>query len=233
MMDNESVERAKQACLKQSYNAELSTEEQDLLDRFLESDAGRRYQEESGEMKRLLGELATVSVHPSVDSAAMVAAFEDMARDEFRASRRRFPLYLLLTSGIGLLAGGLSLQSGREDVVFFGWTMIGFAPLCAILFVAIWIKDGTMLKQPELFARLEEERMEGESKPALIVWTVVGVTLLALLWIGTAKAGGLPAVGFAIFASLVFSAIGRKYQKAKRAQNQELWDWWDDRAPKS
>ena len=229
MMDPNQVERAKQACLKQSYGAELSVEEQGLLSQFLESETGKQYQEESSEMKRLLGELATVEVHDSVDSAAMVTAFEEMAREELRSSRRRFPLALMATSGIALLTGGLSLQSGREDVVFFGWTMMAFAPMCAVLFVAIWLKDGKWLEDPDLLLRIEEEQKQGESKVAVFVWTVFAAFMLIMLGIGVWQAGGLQAIGIAIFSSLVVSFIGRAYMKAKRAQNQELWDWWDDR----
>ncbi len=233
MMNPDSLDRAKQACLKQSFGAELRADEQELLDRFLASAAGQQYREDSGEMKRLLGEVAEVEVSASVDSAAMLTSFESMVRDELRAARRRLPLALLLTSGVGLLTGGLSLQSGKEHLVFFGWTMLGFAVLCAILFVAIWSGQGAWLKDPDLLLRMEEEREAGESKSALIVAAVIGVLLLTVLGVGVAKSGGLQALGTAAIAIVVTSFIGMPFYRRKRLRDQELWDWWDGRASKS
>lgn len=92
---------------------------------------------------------------------------------------------------------------------------------------------GKWLEDPDLLLRIEDEQAQGESKPAIIVWSVFAVSMLAILGFGVAKAGGLTAVGFAIVASLIFSLIGRAYMKAKRAKNQELWDWWDDRGSTS
>ena len=233
MMNPDSLDRAKQACLKQSFGAELTSEEQKLLDHFLTSAAGQQYREDSGEMKRLLGGVAEVEVSTSVDSAAMLALFESRARDELRAAQRRLPLALLLTSGTGLLTGGLCLSSGKEDLVFFGWTMLGFAPLCAILFVAIWSGQGAWLKDPDILLRMEEERKAGESKSAIIVAAVIGVLLLTVLGVGVAKAGGLQALGTAAVAIVVTSSIGMPYYRRKRLRDQELWDWWDGRASKS
>lgn len=229
MMDHDSIDRAKQACLKQSFGAQLTAEEQDLLDRFLASNDGQQYRKESGEMTRLLSEVARVDVHAPLDSAAMIISFEQMTRDELRASRRRLPLALLLTSGVGLLTGGLCLQSGKEELIFFGWTMLGFAPLCAILFVAIWRKQGAWLEDPELLLRMEEEREAGESKVAIIVASVIGVFLLTILGVGVANAGGLQALAIAVVTSAVAARIGAAYYKRMRARNQELWDWWEGR----
>lgn len=229
----DSLDRAKQACLKQSFGADLTADEQTLLDHFLASPAGQRYREESGEMQRLLGEVAEVEVTTPVDSAEMLRSFESMARNELRAAQRRVPIALLLTTGIGLLTGGICLQSGKEHLVFFGWTMLGFAPLCAILFVAIWNKQGAWLKDPDLLLRIEEEQEAGESKIAVIVWSVIGILLMTVLTVGVAKAGGLRAIGTSVVAIAVFSWICVIYQKRKRGRHQELWDWWYGRSSKS
>ncbi len=233
MMNPDSLDCAKQACLKQSFGVELTADEQELLDRFLASAVGQQYREDSGEMKRLLGAVAEVEVSSAVDSAAMLTSFESMARDELRAARRRLPLLLLLTSGVGLLTGGLCLQSGKAALVFFGWTMLGFAPLCAVLFVAIWSKQGAWLRDPDLLIRMEEEREAGESRLAIIVAAVIGVLLLSILGVGLANAGGLQALGIAAVAAAVVISIGVAYQRRKRVRNQELWDWWYGRVSES
>ena len=183
-------------------------------------------------MKRLLGEVAEVEVNAPVDSAAMLASFESMARKELRASQRRLPISVLLTSGLGLVTGGISLQSGKEDQVLFGWTMLGFAPLCAILLVAIWSGQGAWLKDPDLLSRMDEERKAGESKTAVIVAAIIGVLLLAILGVGVAKAGGLQALGTAALAIAVAFSVGLPYYRKKRLRDQELWDWWDGRVSK-
>ncbi len=125
------------------------------------------------------------------------------------------------------------MSSGEEDRVFFGWTMLGFASLCAILFVAIWSKQGAWLKDPDLLLRMEEEREAGESKSAIIVAAVIGVLLLTVLGVGVANAGGLQALGTAVVASAVAFSIGVAYYRRKRVRNKELWDWWYGRAPES
>ncbi len=184
---------------------------------------------DSNEMKHLLGDVAEVSITASVDSAAMVTAFESMARDDMRASRSRLPLHLAVTSGLWLLTGGICLNSGKAELEFFGWTMLAGATVFAVFFVALWHQQGAMIEGENLLQRMDEDRELGKSKAAIILSAMIALAMFGFLGVAIAKASG--PMGLVIWITL--SALGIHagsivYQR-KRRRHQELWDWWDGR----
>ena len=79
-MDAQTIEQAKRACLKQSFGGTLDESEQVLLERYLTTEEGQSYLEESKDMQRLLGDVAEVNLNQAIDSKQKVAEFESMAR---------------------------------------------------------------------------------------------------------------------------------------------------------
>ena len=229
MMNSETIENAKRACLKQSFGGALSSHESELLDSYLETAAGEQYLNDSNNMKRLLGDVAEVRITASVDGAAMITAFESMARDDLRASRRRLPLYLALSSGLWLLTGGICLSSGQADLQFFGWTMLAGAPVFAVLCVALWHQQGAMIEGENLLQRMDEDRELGKSKAAIIVSAMIGLAMFGVLGVGIAKAAGPVGLVIGLTVWALLSYAGSIVYKRKRRRHQELWDWWDGR----
>ena len=229
MMDPETIENAKRACLKQSFGGALDPHELELLNSYLESAEGKQYMDNSNEMKHLLGDVAEVSITASVDSAAMVTAFESMARDNLRELRRRMPLFLVLTSGLWLLTGGIFLNSGKPEAEFFGWTMLVGAALFAVFFIALWRQQGARIEDKDLLQRMDEDRELGNSKSVIISYVILAIAFFAILGVGVAKMGG--SRGVVIWAAVTALCIyaGSIVRQRKRRQHQQLWDWWDGR----
>ncbi len=229
MMRPETIEDAKRACLKQSFGGALDSHELKLLDSSLETAAGEQYRNDSDEMKHLLGDVAEVSINLSVDSAAMVTAFESMARDQLRASRRRMPLLLALTSGLWLVTGGISLNSGKPELEFFGWTMLVGAAGFAVFFFGLWRQQGGLIEHEQLLQRMEEERKLGSSKKVILLSVMIAAAILSILGVGIARASGPLGLAFWAAVSALGFYVSHIVRRRKRRQHQELWDWWDGR----
>ncbi len=229
MMDPDTIENAKRACLKQSFGGALSSHESELLNSYLETAAGKQYRDDSNDMKHLLGDVAEVRITASVDSAAMVTAFESMARDQLRASRRRLPLYLAFTSGLCLVTGGICLYSGKADLGFFGWTMLVGAPLYAVFFIALWRLEGTMIEGENLLQLMDEDRDRGRSMAVVIPAALIALAVFGVLGVGIAKAGGPLGLWISALTITLAIYVSSIVQRRKRRRHQELWDWWDGR----
>ncbi len=229
MMGPKTIENAKRACLKQSFGGALDLHELKLLDSYLETAAGQQYRNDSDEMKHLLGDVAEVSITVSVDSAAMVTAFESMARDQLRASRRRMPLLLALTSGLWLVTGGISLNSGKPELEFFGWTMLVGAAGFAVFFFGLWRQQGGLIEDEYLLQRMDEERKLGGSKKVILLSAMIAVVLFGILGVAIAKASGPLGLVICTAVSALGFYVSRIVSRRKRRQHQELWDWWDGR----
>lgn len=220
-------EKAQQTCLKLSFGGSLDQDEQDLLRRYLATEAGQRYMADATNMQRQLRDIAEVRLAEPVDGDAIVRKFEAMAREQLLAARRWLPLQVLLTVGGSLLAGGLCLWSGRPHLVFFGWMMLGWAALFAMLFVAIGRKTNAWMRDPDLLARMDEDRRLGSSLPVLVTAGAIAITALGVLCAALWQAGGTFSLSIGLSGIVVSIWASVVHERRKRRENQELWDWWD------
>lgn len=228
-LTGEAVEQAQRACLKQSFGGQLDALELEQLRRYLETAAGQQYQSDARKIQHQLHDIAEVRIPEPLDSNAMVAKFESMAREQLQESRRWLPLFVLLTVGGSLLIGTWSLLSGKPNLSFFGWMMLVWAVLFTALFTAIARKTNAWIRDQDLLLRIEEEQRLGNSTPVIVTGSIIAFVTLCILTIALWKAGGALSISIAWAGIAIGIYASILVERRRRRENQELWDWWDGR----
>ncbi len=229
MMDAQTIEDAKKACLKQNFGGVLDAHEQALLNRYLETEDGKQYMNDSNDMKNLLSDVAVVTATQPIDSAQMVRDFEAMMRDRLRTTRRNLPWGFALTSGVWGLVGYLCLDTGKQRLEVMGWSLIGLSLVFAVFVVAVWRKQTSLLEDDDLIVRLDEDKQLRKTTAVRVRGIVLSVLLLAVLGYGVAEAAGLTGILCWVAVSTLLLYLGYHAYTAQKRKDQDLWDWWEGR----
>jgi hypothetical protein len=230
MQVEDSLESARQACLKQVFGGPLSPEEGEQVLRFLATEEGRDYLRQSEEMKRQLKEVAEIRPKP-VDAAEMTRRFEGMIRERVRTALRMTRVGAL---GLGVMfAMGLAmaLQGGRWT--YRGWFMSASAAFFVYVLFALRKKNRALMEDPDLIHSLRlDQELARKFRTRVNGWVFLGLVFsgMALSWYLDVGSKGL----LWVLGSLPFGvAITDLQLRWHRRKDRELWDWWEGKSGSS
>jgi Flp pilus assembly protein TadB len=216
---------AEVATVKKIFGGELSTDEAKLVSDFGNTRAGQQYLERTETMKGHLSRFA--EVRPKVmDRDQMIARFEDLTREHARQAQRRFPLGVVLTSGIWAALGILLIMSDT-GLKLAGGCFVALAIAWIPVLVLLRRHNERILADEDLFETLEQDRERARGLGFKLL-SAGGVLLIAVAFDAfMSEAFGWPLGTGAVGVVALTVAIGAWIRRSMFARQRELESWWN------
>jgi len=228
----DSLESARQACLKQVFGAPLTADEEQLVRRFVATDEGRDYRKTAQEMRLRLKEVVEVRPRP-VEAAEMSRRFEEMIRQKARLALRsmwKFMVVLLVW-----FAASLALIRMGPGFACKGWFSLVAVLLLAWAGVALWKKNREMARDPNLILGMRrDQELLRQFRTQLNGW-ILGTLFfggMAVAWYLDSGTDGLRELLVPMLLAFLTLVLTPIWMKVLRRKERDLWDWWEGTARK-